>query len=777
MEGIARRVFAALGLTLAAALCAAAPALATDGEVSGKKWHDVNADGDWDTGEPPVDDWWIYVDTNRDGTYDSGEPAAKTDSSGYYKIRNIRWWAVDHHKPQTYDVREKPVESQPQPLDGCSYPSSCKHTLTFKNSYHKFSGKNFGNYKRGKIIVKKVNVGGTQTDAFDFTSARLGNFSLAASDANGKTFSSLEPGTYNVAEQARAGYVQTGAACDDGSDPSAIKLNSGETVTCTFTNTRTHGQIKVVKKLVPSTDAGKFDLAVNGTTRVSGGDGASATVTVPTGSGHSVAESGATLGKYTSSVSCTDGSTGGTSATGIIVKPGETTVCTFTNTRKPGTIKVIKKLVPAADSGRFDLAVGGQVVADGAGDGGSGARQVAPGGYTVSESGDGATDLAGYASAIECRRDGHVIAAGPGASLGGVAVDSGELVICTITNTRKATVTVTKTEGGATDLSQDWHFVLRGGPANVELARSTAGGNPIDFGRLLPGAYTLCEVGLPAGWISSLGPAVNGTVCVDVTLEPGEAESVAIDNIRPQIELLKQVRSGDAWAKEATLQVGQTAQYLLTVTNPGVGPLVDLVVVDDRCDAAPAYVGGDADADNELDVTEAWTYRCDHVVTAADGARFVNTAEANAADKRGNPVRDTDTATVNVTTPTPPTQPPAPPASQPQQQQVLPAKIVSGTARLRGPSGCASRPFKAKVTGRQIARVTFWLDGRQVKRIVAKRGRTAFALKVNPRKVARGVHRVNARVVFKAASQTAPRTLRLSFQRCARRIVTPQFTG
>lgn len=467
MDGIARRTCAALVLALTAALCAAAPALATDGSVKGTKWNDLNANGVKDAGEPVVKDWWIYLDTNRDGDHDSGEPAARTDAYGKYTISGIKWW-VPNHVPRTYDVREKPVESQPQQLDGCSYPAGCKYTLTFSNGSHIYSGKDFGNYKRGRIVVEKVNVGGTQTDAFDFTSAELGDFSLAASQSGGKTFSSLASGTYGVAEQPRAGYVPTSAVCDDGSDPAAIELSTGETVTCTFTNTRT------------------------------------------------------------------------------------------------------------------------------------------------------------------------------------------------------ATATVTKTEGGGTDLSQDWHFVLRGGPGQVELARSTAGGSPIDFGELLPGAYTLCEVDLPAGWISSLGTALNGSVCVDLTLEPGEAEAVAVDNVPP-------------------------------IQPPPAPP------------APPAL--------------------------------------------------------------------PAPSASQPEQQQVLPAEIVSGAARLRGPSGCTRRAFHAKVNGRRIARVTFRLDGRQVKRIVAERGQTAFAVRINPRKVARGVHRVSARVVFAADSQTAARTLRLSFQRCARQVVTPQFTG
>ena len=706
MDGIARRACAAVGLALVATLCAAAPALATDGSVKGQKWHDINANGVKDAGEPVVKDWWIYLDTNRNGVQDGGEPAAKTDASGNYAITGIRWW-VPNHEPRTYDVREKPVGSQPQPLDGCSYPAGCKYTLTFSNGSHIYSGKNFGNYKRGKVVVKKVNVGGTQTDAFDFTSAALGNFSLAASDAAGKSFSSLAPGTYGVAEQPRAGYVQTSATCDDGSAPSAIGLSSGETVTCTFTNTRTSGKLKVVKKLLPSTDPGTFDLSVDGTKVASGGDGATATVTLPTGGGHSVAEAGATLAKYASSVSCTDGSSGTTAASGITIKAGETTVCTFTNTRKPGSIKVVKQLVPAADAGRFDLAVGGQVVADGAGDGGSGTRQVAPGSYVVSESGDGATDLGAYASSIECTRGGQVVASGAGTSLAGVTVDSGEQVICTITNTRKATVTLTKTEGGSSDLSQDWHFVLRGGPDHVEIARTTGAGNPVDFGQLLPGDYTLCEVDLPDGWISSLGPAAGGTVCVEVTLEPGEAETVAVDNIRPGIDLLKQVRrAGDpAWNKQATLQVGQKAEYLLTVRNTGVGALVDLVVIDDRCDTAPAYAGGDADADGRVDEDETWTYRCDHVVTAADGAKFVNTAAADAADERGNPVRDTDTATVDVVAPpAPPARPLRRPRSRPTSSRCCPRRSSPAApvcaARAAAP---AARSRPASTAGESAA--------------------------------------------------------------------------
>ena len=249
-------------------------------------------------------------------------------------------------------------------------------------------------------------------------------------------------------------------------------------------------------------------------------------MTVPTGDGHSVAESGATLGKYSSSLSCTDGTTARTSATGITVNAGQTTVCTFTNDAQARLDQGRQAALPAGDAGRFDLKVGDDVVADGVGDGGS----------AHARSRRAATSCrrpatAPPTSATTRRRSSATTAASrrvrAGTSLVDVTVDSGETVACTITNTRKADVTLTKTEGGSTDLCQDLDTSsLRGGPDHVEIARTTGAGNPVDFGQLLPGDYTLCEVDLPDGWISSLGPAAGGTVCTQLTLERRRVRTV-----------------------------------------------------------------------------------------------------------------------------------------------------------------------------------------------------------------------------------------------------------
>jgi hypothetical protein len=102
-------------------------------------------------------------------------------------------------------------------------------------------------------------------------------------------------------------------------------------------------------------------------------------------------------------------------------------------------------------------------------------------------------------------------------------------------------------------------------------------------------------------------------------------------------------------------------------------------------------------------------------------------------------------------------------------------------ARLSGPRRCVGAPFRARVTGRQIAQVTFFVDGTRRQTVKATPGRTVFSLRVDPRGQGSGVHRLTARIRFAAGSGAAARTLRLVYQRCstAGAGVTPppRFTG
>jgi hypothetical protein len=81
------------------------------------------------------------------------------------------------------------------------------------------------------------------------------------------------------------------------------------------------------------------------------------------------------------------------------------------------------------------------------------------------------------------------------------------------------------------------------------------------------------------------------------------------------------------------------------------------------------------------------------------------------------------------------------------------------------------------VSGRQIARVVFTLDGRTVRTLTRPNSGNRFKYLVNPRNLRLGRHRVLARVTFRSQSGTPARTLRVVFSRCARAAAQPRFTG
>jgi hypothetical protein len=119
--------------------------------------------------------------------------------------------------------------------------------------------------------------------------------------------------------------------------------------------------------------------------------------------------------------------------------------------------------------------------------------------------------------------------------------------------------------------------------------------------------------------------------------------------------------------------------------------------------------------------------------------------------------------------------PPAvtPPAvTPPATGAVRSAEARSGRSRLRGPSGCVGRTVTATVSGREIAKVAFSLDGKRVKTV---KGAGSFSVKSAT--LSAGIHRIKAKVTFKAAASTRSRPHVLTFQRCAVRRVAPRFAG
>jgi hypothetical protein len=117
-------------------------------------------------------------------------------------------------------------------------------------------------------------------------------------------------------------------------------------------------------------------------------------------------------------------------------------------------------------------------------------------------------------------------------------------------------------------------------------------------------------------------------------------------------------------------------------------------------------------------------------------------------------------------------------ASSKPQIAVKPIRVRPGTARLSGPSGCPTADVVvARVTGKRIVRVTFSVDGKTVKTLTRPNRGSNWTLSVRLKGLKHGVHRVKARVQFAKDSQTAPKTMPLSFSRCGSGATKPQFTG
>jgi hypothetical protein len=250
----------------------------------------------------------------------------------------------------------------------------------------------------------------------------------------------------------------------------------------------------------------------------------------------------------------------------------------------------------------------------------------------------------------------------------------------------------------------------------------------------------------------------------------------------------------------ATAHSGDQLTFSYTVTNPGDVPLTNVTATDDKC--SPLTRTGDT-SDTTLDPGDTWTYTCSYVIqwSQGDANPVVNTVTTCGMPPGGgspppggggSPVCDTDQHSTTIVPPATPTQttPPASPetpasasgtaptSGQPPQIAVSPVRVQPGSARLRGPSGCpTTSAVAATVTGRRIAKVTFYVDNKKVKTLTRPNRNGQWVLPMNVRRFAFGTHRVRVTVQFAKSSQTPARTLRLSFSRCHSAAVSPKFTG
>ena len=401
----------------------------------------------------------------------------------------------------------------------------------------------FTNTQEGSIVVKKVMVGGTST--FDFTGSPSGSISVN----NGTISQAVDPGQYVSTEAAEAGWTLTSIVCNDENSTgntttraATFNVAAGETVTCTFTNTK-DGSITIEKQTLPNGDAQSFTFT--GDVAGSLSDGQTATESVVPGQYTST--EAVPSGWDLTSIVCDDANSSGNTTTGVAtfnVEAGENVKCVFTNT-KDGSITIEKQTLPDGDAQTFSFAgdVSGTL-----GDGDDETESVAPGSYTSTETVPDGWDL----TDITCD-DGD----SSGDTATGEAsfeVDPGEDVTCVFTNTKRATVEVNKRESGALPAAGAFEFQIRSGASVTEngtviasgtndaagvVAFSCTGGDPTactdvaGVAHFVPGDYQLCEVNMAAGWANNIDGwtpdseipegSDNGNECVDIVLGAGDS--------------------------------------------------------------------------------------------------------------------------------------------------------------------------------------------------------------------------------------------------------------
>jgi len=545
------------------------------GLVSGYKWNDLDNDGIFDS-EPKLSGWTIRLCS--DANCNTVMQSTTTDGSGNYSFSVT---------PGTYYVGEVQQAgwSKTHPTGSTYGP------LTVNATTPTFTNQNFGNYQpicgnnridageqcddgntnngdgcsascqieQGTIIVRKDMVGGT--DTFDFTGSPNGSISTDL----GTIQASVIPGQYTSTEGAKTGWNLNSITCDDtnstgdvGARAATFNVAVGETVTCTFTNTK-NVTLTLVKTV--TNDNGGNAVANDFQAKIDGNNVPWSIAQIVSASSHTASET--TLAGYSAS------SWGGDCTAGGIVSlsPGENKTCTITNNDNPPSLTLNKILVKdnggTASESDWTLTADGGSAGTLSGPGATGSTDVISGAtfkagtYNLSES----TGPAGYtASSWSCVKNSVAPVTG-----NSITLALGDTATCTITNNDVApTITLIKSVDNG-----------NGGNAGVNDFGLTIGATSVTSGQTLTvdanTPYALDEAGLAGYNFVSIGQGANDSAkCPSVlegtvTLNEGEDVTCTItnDDIAPQLTIVK----------DPTNDNGGNAlpdNFLLTVGGNGV---------------------------------------------------------------------------------------------------------------------------------------------------------------------------------------------------------------
>ena len=388
------------------------------------------------------------------------------------------------------------------------------------------------NTKRGHLIVQKTTNPSGDPTSFSITASGSGSVTGggagAVTDALDKNYE-VTPGTYSVAETVPAGWDQNSNTCFN------VAVAAGATVTCEITNTK-RGHIIVQKTTNPPGDPTIFAVNASGTNTVT--SGASGSVTDATDHNYEVL-----AGIYSVSEIVPPGwdQTINT-CVNLQVGAGQTLTCEITNIKR-GHLIVHKATDPANDPTVFTINASGSGSITG---GGAGAiststpqdYEVTPGTYSVAE-----TVPAGWAkTADQCQ---------------GVVVTAGQTVNCTITNTLKGHLIVTKVTNPASDTTTQFPVTASGtGTISGSASRILIGNGSSTNYEVTAGIFSVAET-VPTGW------DLTGNTCLNAAVAAGQTVNCQITN----------TQRAHLVVHKATIPAGITTT-LFTITASSAGGTV-----------------------------------------------------------------------------------------------------------------------------------------------------------------------------------------------------------
>lgn len=100
--------------------------------IEGYVFHDLNANGIWDEGEPALPNWQAYLDLNQDGQYQPSEPNVPADPNGLFRFEYLE-------APDTYTlgliVPDGWSQTTPGLADGYQYTINADPNNTYGPFY------------------------------------------------------------------------------------------------------------------------------------------------------------------------------------------------------------------------------------------------------------------------------------------------------------------------------------------------------------------------------------------------------------------------------------------------------------------------------------------------------------------------------------------------------------------------------------------------------------------------------------------------------------------